>query len=59
MARPEKVFAGNDPRETSRQQVVSVIRAAGQIARIDIAQATGVSPATVTAITSRVSSCQP
>ncbi len=54
MARPEKVFAGNDPRETSRQQVVSVIRAAGQIARIDIAQATGVSPATVTAITAEM-----
>ncbi len=54
MARPEKVSAGSDPRETSRQQVVSVIRAAGQIARIDIAQATGVSPATVTAITAEM-----
>ena len=54
MARPEKVSAASDPRETSRQQVVSVIRAAGQIARIDIAQATGVSPATVTAITAEL-----
>ncbi len=54
MARPEKFSAGNDPREASRQQVVSVIRAAGQIARIDIAQETGVSPATVTAITAEL-----
>ncbi|MCB1337186.1 MAG: ROK family transcriptional regulator, partial [Maritimibacter sp.] len=54
MARPEKATAGGDPRETSRSQFVSVIRAAGQIARIDIAQATGVSPATVTAITAEL-----
>ena len=54
MARPERVSAGNDPRETSRNQVVSVIRSAGQIARIDIAQETGVSPATVTAITAEL-----
>jgi len=46
--------ANSDPRETSRQQVVSVIRDAGQIARIDIAQKTGVSPATVTAITAEL-----
>jgi len=54
VARPERVSAGNDPRETSRNQVVSVIRSAGQIARIDIAQETGVSPATVTAITAEL-----
>ncbi|MCB1329564.1 MAG: ROK family transcriptional regulator [Maritimibacter sp.] len=54
MARPEKLSAGSEPREASRQQVVSVIRSAGQIARIDIAQETGVSPATVTAITAEL-----
>lgn len=43
-----------DQRETSRQQVFDVIRNAGQIARIDIAQATSISPATVTAITSEL-----
>ena len=54
MARPEKLSAGSDLRDASRQQVVSVIRSAGQIARIDIAQETGVSPATVTAITAEL-----
>lgn len=54
MARPEKLSVGSDPREASRQQVVSVIRTAGPIARIDIAQATGLSPSTVTAITAEL-----
>ncbi len=54
MVRAVKLSAGSDLRETSRSQVVAVIRAAGQIARIDIAQATGVSPATVTAITAEL-----
>lgn len=54
MAKPDKPTAYSDPREASRSLVVSVIRSAGQIARIDIAQATGVSPATVTAITAEL-----
>ncbi len=54
MARQDRPAAGPDQRELNRQQVVAVIRGAGQIARIDIAQETGVSPATVTAITSEL-----
>lgn len=41
-------------RENGRQQVLDTIRAHGSIARIDIARETGVSPATVTAITSEL-----
>jgi len=52
VARQERPPGGPDQRGMNRQQVVEVIRNAGQIARIDIAQKTGVSPATVTAITS-------
>lgn len=40
-----------DQRETGRQQVLDTIRSTGPIARIDIAESTGFSPATVTAIT--------
>lgn len=54
MVRNERGTSGADQREIGRQQVVEVIRAAGQIARIDIAQQTGVSPATVTAITQQL-----
>ncbi len=54
MARQGKPVSGHDPRKASRHEVVSVIRAAGQIARTDIAQVTGVSPATVTAITAEL-----
>ncbi|WP_368184313.1 ROK family protein [Aestuariibius sp. HNIBRBA575] len=43
-----------EQRETGRQHVFDAIRNAGNIARIDIARATGVSPATVTAITSEL-----
>lgn len=41
-------------RQAGRLQVLSVIRAAGEIARIDIAAQTGGSPATVTAITAEL-----
>lgn len=44
----------NDQREAGRQQVLDTIRTAGSIARIDIAQITSVSPATVTAITAEL-----
>jgi len=50
LARSDKNNVTGVSREAGRQQVVEVIRAAGQIARIDIAQTTGVSPATVTAL---------
>ncbi|MEJ6389568.1 ROK family transcriptional regulator [Gymnodinialimonas ulvae] len=43
-----------DQRESGRHQVFEAIRNAGQIARIDIAQRTSISPATVTAITSEL-----
>ncbi len=43
-----------DQRESGRQQVFEAIRNANQIARIDIAKATSISPATVTAITSEL-----
>lgn len=51
MARLERGVGGVDARDKTRQQVVALIRSAGQIARIDIAAETGVSPATITAIT--------
>lgn len=51
MVRSDRGMSGSALRESSRLQMVEVIRTAGQIARIDIAQITGVSPATVTAIT--------
>lgn len=54
MSKPERVSTATDQRETGRQQVISTIRQSGQIARIDIAQKTGVSPATVTSITSEL-----
>lgn len=41
-----------DPRSMGRLRVIETIRTAGQIARIDIARHTGLSPATVTTITS-------
>lgn len=41
-------------RQAGRLQVLSVIRSAGEIARIDIASLTGGSPATVTAITAEL-----
>ena len=43
-----------DQRASGRQQVFDAIRSAGQIARIDIARETSISPATVTAITSEL-----
>jgi len=54
VARQDRPAGSPDQRELNRQQVVAVIRGAGQIARIDIAKETGVSPATVTAITSEL-----
>lgn len=41
-------------RESGRQQVLETIRAQGAIARIDIARETGMSPATVTAISAEL-----
>ncbi len=43
-----------EQRENARQKILEVIRATEHIARIDIAKATGVSPATVTALTSEL-----
>ncbi|MCA2008110.1 winged helix-turn-helix transcriptional regulator, partial [Tritonibacter mobilis] len=54
MARSGRLSPGGDQRESGRQQILDVIRAAESIARIDIAKATGVSPATVTAITAEL-----
>ena len=54
MARSGKLSSTGDQRENGRQQILDVIRTAGHIARIDIAKATGVSPATVTAITAEL-----
>ncbi|MCA0858968.1 ROK family transcriptional regulator [Phaeobacter italicus] len=51
MAKSVKLSHSDELRESSRQQVFDAIREAGQIARIDIAQVTRISPATVTAIT--------
>jgi predicted NBD/HSP70 family sugar kinase len=54
LARSGRLSSGSDQRESGRQQILDVIRAAESIARIDIAKATGVSPATVTAITAEL-----
>ncbi|MCT8161783.1 ROK family transcriptional regulator [Pseudoruegeria sp. SHC-113] len=54
MARIDRATSVSDQRESGRQKVISTIRKSGQIARIDIAQKTGVSPATVTSITSEL-----
>jgi transcriptional regulator of PTS gene len=51
VAKPERMVGCTDTRDRTRQEVVSLIRSAGQIARIDIAAETGVSPGTITAIT--------
>jgi predicted NBD/HSP70 family sugar kinase len=51
VAKLDRAAGSGDTRDKTRQQVVALIRSAGQIARIDIAAATGVSPATITAIT--------
>lgn len=52
MGQYDRPWTVGDQRELNRQSVLSVIRTAGQIARIDIARATSLSPATVSAITS-------
>ncbi|WP_421701764.1 ROK family protein [Aliiroseovarius sp.] len=54
MAPSDKSTNGADQRESGRAQVLGVIRKVGQVARIDIAQEIGVSPATVTALTSEL-----
>ena len=43
-----------DQREGGRRAVISTIRREGRVARIDIAQKTGLSPATVTSITAEL-----
>ncbi len=54
MVETTKTTPSTDQREASRHQVLDTIRAAGSIARIDIARETQVSPATVSAITSEL-----
>ncbi|MEK0165577.1 ROK family transcriptional regulator [Phaeobacter sp. JH20_36] len=54
MVKSDRLSHSGELRESSRLQVFDTIRAAGQIARIDIAQATRISPATVTAITAEL-----
>ncbi|MEX0970941.1 MAG: ROK family transcriptional regulator [Paracoccaceae bacterium] len=49
-----KLLGLREQRDSGRAQVLDTIRNAGPIARIDIAEATGFSPATVTAITSEL-----
>ena len=44
----------NDQRDNGRRQVFSAIRKAGHVARVDLARETGISPATVTAITAEL-----
>ncbi|MFA3917467.1 winged helix-turn-helix domain-containing protein, partial [Ruegeria hyattellae] len=47
MNAPRPTPAAADQREVSRLRILEEIRAANRIARIDIASATGLSPATV------------
>ncbi|MFS4583427.1 ROK family protein [Phaeobacter sp. C3_T13_0] len=54
MVKSDRLSHSSELRESSRLQVFDTIRAAGKIARIDIAQATRISPATVTAITAEL-----
>ncbi len=54
MARRAKLSHSGEQRETARAHILEAIRAAGSIARIDIAQETRTSPATVTAITAEL-----
>jgi transcriptional regulator of PTS gene len=44
----------NDPRDAGRRAVFGAIRKAQRIARVDVARETGISPATVTAITAEL-----
>ena len=50
----ERATSISEQRDSGRLTVLDTIRTAGEIARIDIATATGFSPATVTAITSEL-----
>ena len=54
MARRAKLSHSGEQRETARAHILDAIRSAGNIARIDIAQETRTSPATVTAITAEL-----
>lgn len=54
LAANDRVGSGTGARKGARLQIVELIRAAGQIARIDIAKRTGLSPATVTSITQQL-----
>ncbi|MGR3617425.1 MAG: ROK family protein [Paracoccaceae bacterium] len=51
MSRSERLSHSDEQRGSGKQHILNAIRAAGNIARIDIAARTRVSPATVTAIT--------
>ena len=53
-AAPPAPDAVSDARRPGRARVLATIRHAGQIARVDIARETGISPATVTAITAEL-----
>ncbi len=46
--------ASRDQRSGSKRKILAAIRAAGRIARIDVAKATGISQATVTTITAEM-----
>ncbi|MFY0680173.1 MAG: ROK family transcriptional regulator [Thalassovita sp.] len=54
MSNHERSSHSDELRESGRQQILDSIRAAGSIARIDISRETGISPATVTTITSEL-----
>ena len=54
MAKTGKLSLPDEQRESGRQQILEVIRSADHIARIDIARATGYSPATVTTVTAEL-----
>lgn len=54
MAQSDRPSHTGELRESGRLQVLETIRAHGEIARIDIARDTGVSPATVTAISAEL-----
>jgi len=54
MSKPSKSAHGLDPRQGGRRLVFSTIRARDRVARIDIAEETKISPATVTSITAEL-----
>jgi len=54
MSKPNKPAHGLDPRQGGRRLVFSTIRARERVARIDIAEETKISAATVTSITAEL-----